>query len=65
MNPPIQKGERVVVAGWTNLDVRVADVIFQQQELRWVLVLDWGEHGVSRVYDHDEGKTWYRYAVSN
>lgn len=62
---PIQKGERVVVSGWNNLDVRVADVVYQPSEARWVIILDWGEHGISRVYDHDEGKTWYRYGSTN
>jgi hypothetical protein len=29
------------------------------------LFLDWKEHGKSRVYLHDENKTWYKYTVNN
>jgi hypothetical protein len=65
MNPPVQKGERVVVSGWNNLDVRVVDVFYVPGEARWHITLGWGEHGLSRVYDTDEGKTWYRYGTAN
>jgi len=65
MNPPVQKGERVVVSGWNNQVTKVADCVYNPQEARWVIILDWGEHGISRVYDHDEGKTWYHYRATN
>lgn len=71
MNPPIEKGARVVVGG--NLQsyavALVADCIFQIKEARWAIVLEWpnapGGPGYSRVYDHDEGKGWYRYAATS
>ncbi len=64
MNPPVKKGERLVVYGRPER-ATVADCVYVPAEARWVIVLDWGEFGVSRVYDHDEGKVWYRYAQAS
>jgi hypothetical protein len=61
MNPPVKKGERLVVYGRPEQAI-VADCIYAPVEARWVIVLDWGQYGVSRVYDHDEGKVWFRYS---
>lgn len=71
MNPPISRGERVIVNG--NLQpyalAIVADCVYQPNEARWAIVLEWpnapGGPGYSRVYDHDEGKGWYRYVAAN
>ena len=63
MEAPISKGTRVVYGRPEK--VTVADVVFVPSELRWAIVLDWGPHGVSRVYDHDEGKVWFRYGQAN
>jgi hypothetical protein len=68
MNPPIKMGERVVVHG--NLQpyakAIVVDLVFNKQEARWGIILEWpdapGGPSVSRVWDHDEGKVWRRYA---
>lgn len=62
---PIQAGERVVVAGWHNIVTRVVGCAFNPSEARWTIELDWGAHGRSRVYDTDEGRTWYRYQATN
>ena len=71
MNPPIEKGERVVVNG--NLqpyaEAYVAECVWNASEARWAIILEWpkapGRPGLSRVWDTDEGKGWYRYAANS
>jgi hypothetical protein len=71
MNPPIQKGVRVVVAGNLQPYARavVADCVYKPEEARWAIILEWpdapGGPNVSRVWDTDEGRGWYRYADAN
>ena len=60
----VQKGDRLVVYGRPEKAI-VADVVPVPHEGRTAFVLDWGEYGTSRVYDHDEGKVWHRYASQN
>lgn len=60
-SPPVKIGERLVVSGRPE-KATVADITWIVDEARWVIVMDWGEFGKSRVYDHDENKTWFRYA---
>ena len=57
---PIKIGDRVVVANHFGIEVRVKAVKLENGG-RAMLILDWGMHGTSRVYAHDEGSTWYRY----
>jgi len=65
MKTPIEKGERVVVGGFRNHMSRVTDVVWIPHEARWMITLDWGVFGTSRIYHHDEGKIWYRYSSCN
>jgi hypothetical protein len=65
MKQPIEKGALVVVYGRRDIIPRVIDVNYVDCEARWVITLDWGEFGLSRVYDHDEDKVWYRYSSAN
>lgn len=58
-------GERLVVMGLKEYPAIVEKVWFDQETDRTVIELDWGEHGKSRVYAHDENKSWYRYTNSN
>lgn len=62
---PIKPGERVSIPGWEHLNVVVKHVDYDMFDVRWVITLDWGEHGTSRVYDYDEGKTWSRFRALN
>ena len=62
---PVKKGERVSIPRWEHLRVTVKSVDWDPFDHAWVIILDWGEHGTSRVYGHDEGKTWQRYAAVN
>lgn len=62
---PIQIGARVVVHGIDYASAFVSNVTWVPDEARWLIALDWGIHGTSRVYNTDENKTWYRYASTN
>ncbi len=56
---PIEIGDRVVVSAQLGLAVVVKKIIPENGITR--VILDWGVHGTSRVFAHDEGYTWYRY----
>jgi bifunctional DNA-binding transcriptional regulator/antitoxin component of YhaV-PrlF toxin-antitoxin module len=57
----IKVGDRVVVYRYGNsTPIVVKKVLDLPSESRKAFILDWGEHGTSRVYDHDEGKIWHQ-----
>jgi hypothetical protein len=58
-------GERLVVQGLVDYPATVEKIWFDEETQRTVIELDWGIHGKSRVYDHDENKIWYRYTEAN
>ena len=60
----IKKGDRIVVSNLPN-KVIVEDVIYEKQTDRIIMILDWGQFGKSKVYYHDENKTWHRYLSLN
>lgn len=60
MNPPVKVGERLVVYGRPEAAI-VSECSWNQDEVRWDIRLNWGPHGKSWVYGHDEGKVWFRY----
>lgn len=68
---PIEKGTRIVVGG--NLQPYALAIVsyctFNVHESRWGIIVEWpnapGGPSYSRVWDTDEGKTWYRYGRSN
>lgn len=62
---PINVGTRVVVSSIMYAVARVKECNWLDKESRWEIILDWGQHGTSRVYDHDENETWYRYEQNN
>lgn len=65
MFTPVNIGERLIVQGITYAEARVESVRYLPSEDRWEIVLDWGEHGKSKVYDTDENKTWFRFNKAN
>lgn len=75
MNPPVQKGERLIVGGNTQpyATAIVVECNFVPTEQRWAITLEWPNlppelgktTGYSRVWDSDEGKGWYRYRGTN
>ena len=57
----IKIGDRLVVQGM-QLPAYVESIWFDSETNRTVIELDWREHGKSKVYLHDEDKTWVRYS---
>lgn len=65
MKSPIDIGDKVIVKGWSSVVTLVKNVTYEPNNVRWLIELDWGIHGSSKVYDYDENKTWYRYNTTN
>lgn len=65
MKSPLNIGERVVVSGIRFVVARVKYVEYIAKEVRSKITIDWGIHGTSYVWDHDEGKTWFRHDQSS
>lgn len=53
----VKVGDRVVVSGW-DLPVYVAAIQKDPGTASVILHLDWKEFGKSRVFLHDQNKTW-------
>ena len=62
MSRQVEIGERLIVSGIMYAKAIVSDVKYVEKEARWEISLDWGEFGTSKVYDYDEGKTWYKFS---
>lgn len=61
VKPPVRIGERLIVSGVFYAKAIVSAVVWDETTLRYEITLDWGEHGISRVYCHDENKVWERW----
>lgn len=57
-------GERLVVHGLKHCAL-VDDVVWDAEVNSWKIILDWGSHGRSRVWSHDENRVWYRWNSHN
>jgi len=57
----LKKGDRLIVQGMP-FPAYVESVWFDSETNRTVIELDWREHGKSKVYGHDEDKTWIKYS---
>ncbi len=60
-NPPVRIGERVIVGDIFYAKSYVSAIEWDESTHRYVISLDWGEFGSSKVYCHDEGKIWERW----
>ena len=58
------QGCLVDIPNWEHLEVKVA-ASTPYKGNRTKIFLDWGEHGGSYVWLHDEGKTWSRKSPLN
>lgn len=54
---PVKIGDRLIVMNRPE-KVVVENVFWDEGQHRWKIILDWGQHGMSRVWGDDEGKTW-------
>lgn len=64
MNIPKVK-DRIVVYGMLHHTALVSKVTWDLEDQDWVIELDWGLHGKSRVKMRDEGKVWYQFVEMN
>lgn len=58
-------GERLVIHGMSRFAALVESVEWNSETSDWMIRLDWGEHGKSRVWQRDEGKVWQRWFQLN
>jgi hypothetical protein len=58
------QGCLIAIPNWEHLEVKVAASTPYKGD-RTKIFLDWGEHGDSYVWLHDEGKTWSRKSPLN
>jgi hypothetical protein len=55
----------IIVHGMTFAPAKVESIVWNTNEHSYVIYLDWGTYGRSRVYPHDEGEVWYRVSDKN
>lgn len=65
MKPPPELNEKIVVHGILDRTAKVSSCNWDDTFFDWIIELDWGEHGTSRVKLHDEDKIWYRMSNKN
>ena len=58
-------GDRIVVHGMNHFICVVESVEWNKEVADWKIKLDWGIHGQSRVWLHDEDTIWFRYSTTN
>jgi hypothetical protein len=63
MSDGVKVGDRVVVHGMSQKAIVEAVEIDSSDD--FVLVLNWGEFGHSRVYGHDRGSVWQLFTSLN
>jgi hypothetical protein len=64
MNSLPEVGERIVVYGMSQ-EAKVTSVNWDVTSFDWIIDLDWGSYGTSRVKFHDQNKIWYRISKTN
>ena len=60
----LRLGDRVVVQGMP-FEARICEIFPKDRSGRVRIKLDWGIHGYSHVWLHDEGRIWQRYIELN
>jgi len=60
----VKVGDRLVVQGM-QFPAYIEKIEPEPSTARVILHLDWKEFGKSRVYLHDENKTWFKYESNN
>jgi hypothetical protein len=64
MNYLPEVGERIVVYGLPQ-KAKVTSVYWDVTSFDWIINLDWGSDGTSKVKLHDQNKIWYRVLKTN
>lgn len=65
MKQPLNIGNRVVVHGMSEHGAYVKSITWEKKEIDWLIQLDWGIYGSSRIWARDENVVWYRYSTVN
>lgn len=65
MKTPPNIGDRLVVNGMSGFIVLVESVVWHSTSADWLIVIDWGKYGKSRVWARDEGSIWRRWLELN
>jgi hypothetical protein len=60
----VKIGDRLVVHGMP-FPAYVEKIEDDPGSASTILYLDWGQHGKSRVFLHDQGKVWELYSTQN
>lgn len=60
MNKLPKVGERLVVHRMEKYISKIAEISWSYDNHDWMIQLDWGKYGTSRVWARDEGKIWHR-----
>ena len=65
MKQPPNIGERLVIHGMSRFAALVESVEWNHESRDWMIRVDWGSYGKSRVWQRDEGKVWNRWLQLN
>lgn len=58
-------GDRLVVHGMLGFIATVESVTWDPKSIDWLIIIDWGKYGKSRVWARDEGSIWHRWLELN
>lgn len=58
-------GDRIVVHTMLGYVAKVESLEWNPREVDWMIHLDWGKYGKSRVFARDQDKVWYCYTDKN
>lgn len=53
-------GDRLLINRMTGFKAVVSEIKWSSTDADWIILLDWGSYGTSRVWARDEGKIWFR-----
>ena len=53
-------GDRLLINRMSEFKAVVSEIKWSPKDADWIIFLDWGLYGSSRVWVRDEGKIWFR-----
>jgi len=65
-----QIGEKIIVNNIRYAEAKVSDILWKPSESRFIIEVSWNDFdgkdlGKSKVYDHDQNKSWFRVVNNN
>jgi len=58
-------GDCLVVQGMSKMNSTVESIRWDPQSVDWLIVVDWGSYGKSRIWARDEGSIWKKWIDLN